>query len=222
MTPSYIPRREFVPNVVAYNVPMQRMVAIPTTRQVAYNVARMEPYQDDRTGRRAADRLRRSHRDRPRAVHDDEDRCRQHDAVRLVRRGGRDDDAFGGNFLPDSNRPRSGIACGQTAAGTASAAPRPAWRQSCQAAVLLAAWSMTMVSRRSSVRRRQNGRDNLPSRNSQPQPRQGNPAVASDRPTELSRAAMARWVPPLPRRIRIVRRAALGPVQGPILSVAAN
>lgn len=45
MTPSYIPRREFVPNVVAYNVPTQRTVAIPTTRQVAYNVARMEPYQ---------------------------------------------------------------------------------------------------------------------------------------------------------------------------------
>lgn len=45
MTPSYIPRREFVPNVVAYNVPQQRTVAIPTTRQVAYNVARLEPYQ---------------------------------------------------------------------------------------------------------------------------------------------------------------------------------
>lgn len=45
MTPSYIPRREFVPNVVAYNVPIQRTVAIPTTRQVAYNVAKLEPYQ---------------------------------------------------------------------------------------------------------------------------------------------------------------------------------
>ena len=45
MTPSYIPRREFVPNVVAYNVPQQRTVAIPTTRQVSYNVARLEPYQ---------------------------------------------------------------------------------------------------------------------------------------------------------------------------------
>lgn len=45
MTPNYIARREFVPNVVAYNVPVQRTVAIPTTRQVTYNVAQLEPYQ---------------------------------------------------------------------------------------------------------------------------------------------------------------------------------
>lgn len=44
MTPNYIPRREFVPNVVAYNIPTTRTVAIPTTRQVSYNVARLEPY----------------------------------------------------------------------------------------------------------------------------------------------------------------------------------
>ncbi len=43
-TPSYINRREFVPNVVAYNVPTQRTVAIPTTRQVAYKVSQIEPY----------------------------------------------------------------------------------------------------------------------------------------------------------------------------------
>jgi hypothetical protein len=45
MTPSYTAKREYVPNMVAYNVPQQRTVAVPTTRQVAYNVARMEPYQ---------------------------------------------------------------------------------------------------------------------------------------------------------------------------------
>jgi hypothetical protein len=44
-TPNYIPRREFVPNVVAYNVPVTRTVAVPTTRQVTYNVTRMEPYE---------------------------------------------------------------------------------------------------------------------------------------------------------------------------------
>ncbi len=44
-TPNYINRREFVPNVQAYNVPVQRTVAIPTTRQVTYNVAQLEPYQ---------------------------------------------------------------------------------------------------------------------------------------------------------------------------------
>jgi len=49
MTPNYIPRRQFVPNVVAYNVPVTRTVAVPTTRTVAYNVARLEPYQTTRT-----------------------------------------------------------------------------------------------------------------------------------------------------------------------------
>mgnify|MGYP006969354612 FL=1 len=43
-TPNYIPRREFVPNVVAYNVPTTRTVAVPTTRTVTYNVAKLEPY----------------------------------------------------------------------------------------------------------------------------------------------------------------------------------
>lgn len=45
MTPNYIPRREFVPNIVAYNVPVTKTVAVPTTRQVTYNVARLEPYE---------------------------------------------------------------------------------------------------------------------------------------------------------------------------------
>jgi len=48
-TPDYIPRRQFVPNVVAYNVPVTRTVAVPTTRTVAYNVARLEPYETTRT-----------------------------------------------------------------------------------------------------------------------------------------------------------------------------
>lgn len=43
-TPDYIPRRQYVPNVVAYNVPVTRTVAVPTTRTVAYNVAKLEPY----------------------------------------------------------------------------------------------------------------------------------------------------------------------------------
>ncbi|MEZ6066978.1 MAG: hypothetical protein R3B90_15030 [Planctomycetaceae bacterium] len=45
LTPNYYRTRQYVPNVVAYNVPVTRTVAIPTTRQVTYNVARMEPYQ---------------------------------------------------------------------------------------------------------------------------------------------------------------------------------
>jgi hypothetical protein len=48
-TPNVIPRREFVPNVVAYNVPVTRTVAVPTTRQVTYNVTRMEPYETTQT-----------------------------------------------------------------------------------------------------------------------------------------------------------------------------
>jgi hypothetical protein len=39
-TPNYVARREFVPNVVASEVPVTRTVQIPTTRQVTYNVAR--------------------------------------------------------------------------------------------------------------------------------------------------------------------------------------
>ncbi|MBX3437157.1 MAG: hypothetical protein KF861_06685 [Planctomycetaceae bacterium] len=45
MTPNTINRREFVPNVQAYSVPVQKTVAIPTTRQVTYNVAQLEPYE---------------------------------------------------------------------------------------------------------------------------------------------------------------------------------
>jgi hypothetical protein len=48
-TPNYIPQRQFVPNVVAYNVPVTRTVAVPGTRQVTYNVARMEPYTTTQT-----------------------------------------------------------------------------------------------------------------------------------------------------------------------------
>lgn len=44
-TPKYTRHRVYQPNVVAYNVPTTRTVAVPTTRQVTYNVARMEPYE---------------------------------------------------------------------------------------------------------------------------------------------------------------------------------
>ena len=43
ITPNVVARREYVPNVVAYNVPVQRTVQIPTTRQVTYTVARQVP-----------------------------------------------------------------------------------------------------------------------------------------------------------------------------------
>lgn len=43
VTPNYVARREFVPNVVTAQVPMQRVVQIPTTRQVTYNVAKVVP-----------------------------------------------------------------------------------------------------------------------------------------------------------------------------------
>lgn len=49
MTPNYRRQRQFVPNVVAYNVPVQRVVAVPTTRQMTYNVARMVPYETTQT-----------------------------------------------------------------------------------------------------------------------------------------------------------------------------
>lgn len=48
-TPNFIPRREFIPNVMAYNVPVTRMVAVPTTRTVTYNVAKLEPYTTTQT-----------------------------------------------------------------------------------------------------------------------------------------------------------------------------
>jgi hypothetical protein len=44
-TPNYIPQSQYVPNMVAYNVPVTRTVAVPTSRQVTYNVTKMEPYQ---------------------------------------------------------------------------------------------------------------------------------------------------------------------------------
>ncbi len=44
-TPNYVPQQQFVPNMVAYNVPVTRTVAVPTSRQVTYNVTKMEAYQ---------------------------------------------------------------------------------------------------------------------------------------------------------------------------------
>ena len=41
MTPNVIAQRQYVPNIVAYNVPYTRRVAQLTTRKVAYNVTRM-------------------------------------------------------------------------------------------------------------------------------------------------------------------------------------
>jgi hypothetical protein len=49
MTPNYMRSRQYVPNVMAYSVPVNRTVAVPTTRQVTYNVARMEAYQTTQT-----------------------------------------------------------------------------------------------------------------------------------------------------------------------------
>lgn len=43
ITPNAIARREYVPNVVAHQVPVQRTVQIPTTRQVSYTVSRQVP-----------------------------------------------------------------------------------------------------------------------------------------------------------------------------------
>lgn len=44
ITPNVVARREYVPNVQVYNVPVQRTVRIPTTRQVSYNVSRQVAY----------------------------------------------------------------------------------------------------------------------------------------------------------------------------------
>lgn len=43
MTPNYVARREFVPNIVAQQVPVTRTVHVPTTRQVTYNVNKLVP-----------------------------------------------------------------------------------------------------------------------------------------------------------------------------------
>lgn len=48
-TPNQIRQRQYVPNMVAYSVPVSRTVAVPTTRQVTYNVARLEPYETTQT-----------------------------------------------------------------------------------------------------------------------------------------------------------------------------
>ncbi len=42
-TPNYTASRQFVPNIVATTVPVQRTVQIPTTRQVTYNVTKIVP-----------------------------------------------------------------------------------------------------------------------------------------------------------------------------------
>jgi hypothetical protein len=42
-TPSVTTHRQYVPNIVAYNVPVQRQVAQYGTRKVAYNVTKMVP-----------------------------------------------------------------------------------------------------------------------------------------------------------------------------------
>lgn len=44
ITPNAYARREYVPNVVAYNVPVQRTVQVPTTQQVSHTVSRVVPY----------------------------------------------------------------------------------------------------------------------------------------------------------------------------------
>ncbi len=44
LTPNTIRRRQFVPNMVVYNQPVMRTVAVPTTREVTYNVATTVPY----------------------------------------------------------------------------------------------------------------------------------------------------------------------------------
>lgn len=49
MTPNFTRQRQYVPNMVAYSVPVTRTVAVPTTRQMTYNVARLEPYQSTQT-----------------------------------------------------------------------------------------------------------------------------------------------------------------------------
>lgn len=43
-TPNYTTHRQYVPNVVAYNVPVTRQVAHQTMQTVNYQVARLEPY----------------------------------------------------------------------------------------------------------------------------------------------------------------------------------
>lgn len=43
LTPNYVARREFIPNVTTAQVPVQRTVQIPATRQVTYNVSKVIP-----------------------------------------------------------------------------------------------------------------------------------------------------------------------------------
>ena len=49
LTPNYRRHRQYVPRMVAYNVPVNRVVAVPSTRQMTYNVAKMVPYETTQT-----------------------------------------------------------------------------------------------------------------------------------------------------------------------------
>lgn len=44
LTPNYTTHRQYVPNVVAYNVPVTRQVAVRGTQTVNYQVAKLEPH----------------------------------------------------------------------------------------------------------------------------------------------------------------------------------
>ena len=215
MTPSYIPRREFVPNVVAYNVPMQRTVAIPTTRQVAYNVARMEPYQT--TERVAVQRI--EYEDRTVTALEPFTTTKTV-AVNTTQYawsgvGGGTMTAFGGNFLPTAT------VLAPAASSQTAAAPQPT------PATATAPSSIKGISSERPID--EAGLQSIPvrprhDRDSQPSQQipGKEPAVAAtgwrsyrSRDGQVGPAA----APANP----IVRRAAPpAPVQGPILSVAAN
>lgn len=47
-TPSYVTRRQYVPNVVAQQIPVTRMVAVPSTKEVTYTVAKQIPITETR------------------------------------------------------------------------------------------------------------------------------------------------------------------------------
>ncbi len=47
-TPDYVTRRQYVPNVVAQQIPTTRMVAIPSTKEVSYTVAKQVPITETR------------------------------------------------------------------------------------------------------------------------------------------------------------------------------
>ena len=47
-TPNYVAHRQYVPNVVAQQIPVTRMVAIPSTKEVTYTVAKQVPITETR------------------------------------------------------------------------------------------------------------------------------------------------------------------------------